>query len=99
MQLAHDVAAGLAYLHPSVIHRDLKPQNLLMDRDGRIKLADFGISKIKVGGALLGCWIWAELLLLFAAGGWVGGISGCCLRHSRWWVWECSTLYRPTFLD
>lgn len=25
-QLAHDVAAGLAYLHPSVVHRDLKPQ-------------------------------------------------------------------------
>ena len=25
-QVAHDVAAGLAYLHPSVVHRDLKPQ-------------------------------------------------------------------------
>lgn len=25
-QLAHDAAAGLAYLHPSVVHRDLKPQ-------------------------------------------------------------------------
>lgn len=28
MQLAHDVAAALAYLHPSVVHRDLKPQVL-----------------------------------------------------------------------
>jgi hypothetical protein len=26
LQLAHDMAAGLAYLHPSVVHRDLKPQ-------------------------------------------------------------------------
>ena len=26
VQVAQDVAAGLAYLHPSVVHRDLKPQ-------------------------------------------------------------------------
>ena len=42
LQVAHDTAAGLAYLHPSVVHRDLKPQNVLMDLDGRAKIADFG---------------------------------------------------------
>jgi len=47
LQIAHDVAQGLAYLHPSVIHRDLKPQNILLDLTGRAKLADFGISRIK----------------------------------------------------
>ncbi len=45
--MAHDVASGLAYLHPSVIHRDLKPQNVLLDRAGRAKIADFGISRFK----------------------------------------------------
>ena len=40
------MAAGLAYLHPSVVHRDLKPQNVLLDADGHAVLADFGISRV-----------------------------------------------------
>ena len=42
------MAEGLAYLHPSVVHRDLKPQNILLDAAGRAKIADFGISRVKV---------------------------------------------------
>ena len=37
---------GIAYCHSlRVLHRDLKPQNLLIDRTGKLKLADFGLAR------------------------------------------------------
>lgn len=47
---AAQLALGLAYLHEkNLIHRDLKLENILLDKDGYIKLCDFGLAK------LLGC--------------------------------------------
>ncbi|MDG2223940.1 MAG: protein kinase [Rubripirellula sp.] len=41
------IADGLRYAHDNrVIHRDLKPGNVLVGRDGRIQLTDFGLSKL-----------------------------------------------------
>jgi serine/threonine protein kinase len=48
LQVALDVANGCHYLHrqkPMIVHRDLKSQNILLTRDGRCKIADFGLSK------------------------------------------------------
>ncbi|KAG5602199.1 hypothetical protein H5410_033569 [Solanum commersonii] len=42
-----EVVLALEYLHSQhVVHRDLKPGNLLIAHDGHIKLTDFGLSKV-----------------------------------------------------
>ena len=44
--LTRQTLSGLAYLHgEGILHRDLKADNILLDRDGSCKISDFGISK------------------------------------------------------
>lgn len=48
--LSYQLLNGLDFLHFNrVLHRDLKPQNVLVSNQGIVKLADFGLARIYTG--------------------------------------------------
>jgi serine/threonine-protein kinase len=50
LRIIREAASALAYAHSQgMIHRDVKPANLMLDRDNRVVLTDFGIAKIVTG--------------------------------------------------
>src|SRR6266404_5348934 len=47
LQIVPQICAALQFAHDEgIVHRDIKPENILIDKKGRVKIADFGIAKI-----------------------------------------------------
>lgn len=47
LEIIPQICAALQFAHDEgIVHRDIKPENVLLDRKGRVKIADFGLAKI-----------------------------------------------------
>jgi hypothetical protein len=47
LEIIEEVASGLDYAHSKgIVHRDVKPANVMTDRDGVVKILDFGIARV-----------------------------------------------------
>jgi serine/threonine protein kinase len=68
-QIALEVAKGIEYIHErSVIHRDLKSLNILLDREKRGRICDFGLVRLKSFAPMTGLigtpqWMAPEILM------------------------------------
>ncbi|KAH7845266.1 hypothetical protein Vadar_000163 [Vaccinium darrowii] len=48
IQIALDLARGLSYLHSKkIVHRDVKTENMLLDKTRTLKIADFGVARVE----------------------------------------------------
>jgi serine/threonine protein kinase len=51
LAIVPQICDALQYAHDQgVVHRDIKPENVLLDRSGRVKIADFGLAKLLGSG-------------------------------------------------
>lgn len=54
LRIFEELCAALEYAHQFTIHRDIKPENVMVQEQGRVKLMDFGISKLMADVQLTG---------------------------------------------
>src|SRR3954451_308502 len=73
LSVAAQIADGLAAAHAAgITHRGLKPENVILTREGRIKILDFGLAKMRIPGATAA----SETMTLHTAPGLVMGTVG-----------------------
>jgi predicted Ser/Thr protein kinase len=54
LQIVPQICEALQFAHDEgIVHRDIKPENILLDKKGRVKIADFGIAKLMGTGSLM----------------------------------------------
>ena len=52
LAIVPQICEALQYAHDrGIVHRDIKPANLLLNREGRVKIADFGVARMLASGA------------------------------------------------
>jgi tRNA A-37 threonylcarbamoyl transferase component Bud32 len=50
LKVVPQICEALQYAHDEgIVHRDIKPENILLDKRGRVKIADFGLAKLAAG--------------------------------------------------
>ena len=53
LAIVPQICDALQYAHDAgIVHRDIKPENILLDRQGRVKVADFGLAKLVGAGGV-----------------------------------------------
>jgi serine/threonine-protein kinase len=47
LAIVPQICEALQYAHDrGIVHRDIKPENILLNKQGRVKIADFGLAKL-----------------------------------------------------